>query len=785
MIFVIAFAGNAAMATARSTNLALGKPYRFSDVAVYHYCSGAEDATDLTDGTIVGGSHAWTKQGMVGWQGVIEPVAVEVDLGEAQPIDAVHVSSYWGNGSSVFLPDPVAIGVSDDGTTYHRVATLRATVDQTGPGQGRYVFGSKGLKTRGRYVLVQMTTTGSYLFCDEIEVLAGAHEPGHARFPAGSGFRFTQRLRAPDAFPFPELQGKSRRVAIARMAELAGAARWLVDHAASSHPRDQELAGELAGLRPAEGAELTAEDYERIRDEVLTLSTEATRRRWGPDKTTLWWTNPWLTVRPIDAPQTAVEEPVVTLSLAADEVAPAALMVANASGEDILLGASLTGAEGTPRLAWFHAHDESAPDRLTSNPLPRLDALKEPPRIPPGETRQIWLACDAGDLGPGRHVLMLEVTDAGEPMGRARLEVTVDDAALPPCSIGSVSWDYLGNEGYWADFGKGRERWFVEDMAAHGFTHLMLDNNTLPRGQFDESGKLTQSLDFTVTDRALELRGKEMSLIVFFYAGVDRYIQPRIERSPAARERAIQTWFGEVSGYLAERGWGPERVLYYPYDEVTPTSARAQAELICIVHTAHPKIEFFSTAFRSILGTPGEATILGTIDYPITWCLSGRLDRVEAFAKAKKRPWGYEVFRQWMDPYEHGRLAWWRAVKHNLAGVGFWAFYSTRKPANSPWEPGYTMVYDGRIAPFGTDEVVIPSKKYEAWRQGWIDARYIQLARSRGDAAGAAIDELVDRVLGKPEDHTLADEARAELRKMIGLPSQPAMSGNPEGHEAE
>ena len=27
----------------------------------------------------------------------------------------------------------------------------------------------------------------------------------------------------------------------------------------------------------------------------------------------------------------------------------------------------------------------------------------------------------------------------------------------------------------------------MEDMAAHGFTHLMLDNNALPRGQFDET----------------------------------------------------------------------------------------------------------------------------------------------------------------------------------------------------------------------------------------------------------------------------------------------------------
>lgn len=760
-------------AASPNMNLALGRVYRVSDVPVYHYCTGPEDDTDLTDGIVIGGAHAWTKQGMVGWQGVRDAVAVEVDLGRTHALDAVHLSAYWGSGSGCFLPSRVEVSVSDDGRTYHRLARPTPEADQT-RGQGRYVFRAESLETRGRYVLLQMSTTGQYLFCDEVVVLAGDHAPGDVRFPDDSAFGFARRLRRPGEFPYPELKGKGRSRAVARTAELTAAARWLVQRAKGCHPHDSEFSRAVTTLEPADAAELEREEFERIRDRVLQLSSDATKRRFGERGTLVWWTNPWAEARAGDVPPRIVDEPRFALRLAADEVVPAALMVTNATEEDLVLGAGLLGEGADPesvtvRIAVFHAHDPEAPDRLTSNPLPRIDALGEPPRVPPGQTRQLWLECDARTLGPGQRDLTVEVTHAGRPVARARLALTVDTADLPPSPIKSMGYDYIGMD--WGGLEEGREAWFMEDMAAHGFSHLVLSNHALPRGQFDEQGRLTGPLDVAVIDRALATRNSDMDLIFFLYNGVDRFVRPKIERGAEAWNRAVQTWFGEVAAHLSRRGWSPERVMYYPYDEVGPTTARLLAEEIGLVHTRSPELRFFSTAFRSILGTPGEVEVTKTISYPITWCLSeDSLGRLDAFEGAARRPWSYAVIRQWMDPYESCRLFWWKAVKHRLAGIGFWAFYSTLKPDRSAWKPGYTMVYDGEMAPFATAERVIPSKKWEAWRQGWLDTRHVRLARSRRaggtDAPDAQINQLVDWVLDDPGDRTRADTARARLKAM-------------------
>ena len=78
------------------------------------------------------------------------------------------------------------------------------------------------------------------------------------------------------------------------------------------------------------------------------------------------------------------------------------------------------------------------------------------------------------------------------------------------------------------------------------------------------------------------------------------------------------------------------------------------------------------------------------------------------------------------------------------------------------------MIYDRDGAPFRTSEELIPAKRWEAWRQGWIDMRYIDLVRKNPDKTLAnQIDTLAEWVLQEPKDYTRADQARKKLQKLV------------------
>lgn len=770
-------------------NIALGKKYRFARLPVYSYSSGPEDATDLTDGKRVkaaqvwnkeGKNLPWTKQGMVGWTQTRQWQTVEIDLEKLSAIDTIIVSTYYGYGSGCFLPKEVKISVSDKGKVYHRLASLEPKVEQTGMGQ--YSFEAKNLKTGGRYVLVEMLANGKFLFCDEIMVLAGKHSRGWVKFAPGTEFVLETRLYALDQFPFPELKGKARLKRIREATALQEALTRLVDRVAKYHGNDPELAARLARLRAKAEEKLDLNQYKGAFDQVLAISSSGKQRRFSPAKAHLWWTNSWKPITPIDEPtDITIKELTNSLTLAANEVAPAALMVTNATNKEISLGINLSGdfnREGVKvRLAYFHLHNDKRPDQISSNPLPLLAAMKDPVKIPPGQTRQVWFECQGSKLGPGKHLAKIEVTDAEGVIGQARLDITVSDMVLPLCSVKSQSYDYLTTRTRVMVKGKGYEKWVINDLADHGITHFVMSNRSLPRGEFDKNGRLKKPLDFTALDRELEIRGKDMGLNFFFYQGPDRFLRPGFEWQSKPWKRALRTWITSLSEHLEKRGWTPEKVFMYPYDEVGPTSARYLGEVVQYVNSFDPEIAFFATAFGAILGTPGEEAILKTIKFPISWCLAvSCLDRVKMFTSAAKRPWTYAVLNQNDDPYQDARLLWWKAVKHQLAGVAFWAYASTQKELeHSAWYgySTYTMVYDRKTAPFSTTEELLTSKKWEGWRQGWTDIRYMDLARAlaakaeRTTALQREIDKLVEWVLAEPKDYTRADQARRKLQALV------------------
>ena len=184
----------------RGANLALGKPYRFSRQPNYSPTRDAGDAVQLTDGKIIKGDHIWYYKAAVGYRSCEPPAIVCIDLGKVHPIAAVlaHVQGGGAHEGSLRYPLRFDVYVSDDDKTYHLVDSVskKQFADQPGavfdlpesrnapppgdPHTHAFHFGS--LRTRGRYVALQMVFAGAYNALDEIAVMAGDHDASAVTF---------------------------------------------------------------------------------------------------------------------------------------------------------------------------------------------------------------------------------------------------------------------------------------------------------------------------------------------------------------------------------------------------------------------------------------------------------------------------------------------------------------------------------------------------------------------------------------------------------------------------
>lgn len=163
-------------------NLALHKTTSLYPAPNYPDCADVGDDLQLTDGVLTEGRY-WMQKSSVGWT-FFHPRVV-VDLGKIEPIREVIVHTVGGGEAGVYLPKRLQVFVSDDNIVYRRVASVHGgTLNEDGTRHSSVALSTGNLKTRGRYVLIQLTPTGSMVFSDEIEVLKGDFDPSSVRFDA-------------------------------------------------------------------------------------------------------------------------------------------------------------------------------------------------------------------------------------------------------------------------------------------------------------------------------------------------------------------------------------------------------------------------------------------------------------------------------------------------------------------------------------------------------------------------------------------------------------------------
>jgi len=240
----------------------------------------------------------------------------------------------------------------------------------------------------------------------------------------------------------------------------------------------------------------------------------------------------------------------------------------------------------------------------------------------------------------------------------------------------------------------------------------------------------------------------------------------------------------------------------YPFDETLCDEFYQLAKFIKT--EVDPRIRLFANS----RGAPGGHEMSRIAPFIDIWCFRDLPygatigPEEQRIRRSSASVWSYDCARpaKGKPPYDYYRLQMWRAFARGDTGCGFWVYADPG--AADAWDDFATMhgrygvVYGPQGGPAGLDyagESLIPSRRWEAWREGVEDYEYLvalrdatSAARRSGDSGSAdraqkVLDEAVRGVLEHRSDPEAVYRARRAITQQM-LRLQPGgSSSNPSG----
>jgi hypothetical protein len=773
-------------------NLALGRPYEFTIRPSYALCTDEDDRTQLTDGQTHGCD--WKQKTTVGWGREDQAPGVIIDLGTIQPIEAVRVYSIGGGRANVFYPHYILVFVSDNGEDYHLVTTADSgnleqnRVDSVRARATPHEFVIDGLHTRGRYVFVMFEPDGSYVFTDEIEVLRGGHDPDEVTFhhPA----RVT-RNNARSLLP------AAREAAFVR-AGLDSLEKLTQSQSGDTNRTIAELRSAFARVSPT--------DTDSLGEIADRIGLARARQLRALAKRPLIWasTNPMRQLSPFELPEGTVisgadSDHRFNVELWQGEYESAAISLFNASETPLIITTKLTPLrrqEGA-MLPSEQTIQMRTPVFVDARSLGRIgDALVKPPRggieLKPGQTTQLWLTIHNSELAPGRYDFAIDVaycpaeSSAESAHEMIQGTITVHPIRFPAKpTLKTTTWAYIER----SDATKNTTEQARADLRAH---YVNVDtffwSSSLPMPRLSPGGQVQFNRALAVSALS-RYAGSDLKL---FYWGLGRF-RLNVPHMPPIMspewQQAMRNWLTQWVELLKEEGLGYDEFAMYPFDEMLPVEFYQIARFI---KEFDPRIRIYANSRGD-----GRGVEMGRIaPYIDIWCFrdatyGARISPGEKrIREGGAEVWSYECARPAKGKPPHGyyRLQMWRAFARDDTGCGFWTYTDPGEGNGNAWDDfasahgRYGVIYSPIGKPTGVDlsgEAIVPSRRWEAWREGVEDYEYLVTLReairsardaeqqARADRAQAALDRAVREVLENPNDPDRAYQARQEITRQI------------------
>ena len=756
-------------AFAAPQNIARGRPYTLSKAPNYALCTDDGDTTDLTDGKRTDNKEAtfWGTKMCVGWAG--GGVQITVDLGKVQPIAGAAFHTAAGS-SSVAWPSVIDLLVSKDGETWHHAGDLITLSDgRLPPAYGEYDvvnFATTRLRTKGRYLRFDCKPVGAFLFVDEVEVYRGDDVDLDRPYPESD-----------DAPVDAALQLTQRGVYLRIRRDLEAVEAMLGDRAnadhAARHNFDEvdRLRRELAKMRwptQVDGFKAIV-PLNNLHASVFRVHANILRSA-GHGGLTIWHTPPYRLLSPFVRPD--------------GQMPP--LTIAMMNGERRAEVINLTNGEPRTMTVRFRVEDlpagivkphqveyvDTRESRVVHTALVPLEAEngEYTTFVPPGMTRQLWLACEPRDLDAGDH--------RGHVVLRSqKLEKSVDlTLAISPvrfprqADLDFAMWDYVANSVYGVS--DSNRAALTEAINSDPlFNCVWANGGSIPRPKSVDADGNVHNIDFSRWDTYVrQFPGKKRYMIyAAYHLGGHYYSQTP---GSDAFNRAV----GQLGAAWAKHnrevlGLKPGQATILFIDE--PGNAEwFQATWLWskALRAGTDDIDVFNDPSGHHLEEDFGGKLVDESD--IICHTVSHFELASDTIKARLRNLQGEGKQLWFymcsGPTRHFdttyyRLQPWYCFMNNATGSGFWAYGDTGG-AGSSWN-GYPSVGVASYTPVYIDEHgVTTTKHWEAAREGIMDYQYLVMLRRRVDGLR---DRMPKDVFTKYES-LLSGKPRQVIDSVIG-----------------
>jgi hypothetical protein len=168
-------------------------------------------------------------------------------------------------------------------------------------------------------------------------------------------------------------------------------------------------------------------------------------------------------------------------------------------------------------------------------------------------------------------------------------------------------------------------------------------------------------------------------------------------------------------------------MVWTSVDEPSGGNVAAAAVIGRMFHRADPKIRVYSNFYRA--ATPEDVKRLNSVVdvwAPSLDCLN---ERYLPICRQRNRDlWAYRVQGKGTPPASV-RGAFWRLFADGVKAYSFWT-YTDASP--DPWTPYDMDRHDYHVVYNGDPDEMIPSKRWEAWREGVEDYTLLWMLAQRG-----------------------------------------------------
>ena len=720
-------------------NLARGRHYAFTMPAQYALCKDAGDMTQLADGEYVTGPGTiWTQKGTVGWQGGGDfTFGVKFDLGRIESFSGFSFD-FAAGAAGVQWPKFINVYVSDDGKDWTFVDDLlaRSKEENGSPamdGYAVYCARSRSMPAKGRHVAFYMRT-GTFGFCDEIEIYAGPEPKDWNPVSVGTPEKHIA------SFVMGDCITRELERLIARRGTLPAAERWEFD-AEVAHLRER-----IAGLarEPFDEKLLTVVPLHPVHAEVMALNRRFLRAS-GLVKPEIWTNDRWANLDPLSVPgRSARTAAPLAMEMMRGETRATAFNVANPTDRALDCTVEIVGLPETAHVDCREGVFTYTKAReCVGGALRPGEGREVSLRIPSGASGQVWIsfAKPSGAAGEFQGAARVKLSDGTHLERSIRFRLHDLDFPQRP-RLHVYGWDYTyGKADTFAAPGnlKSNLTTMREIFTDMPWAHVKV----LPSGaKFDGEGNLTNAdrLDFRLWDEWLARWPDARCHAVFLQSGKDGFFGEPV--GTPRFDRMVGDYFRMLAGRYRKATGPSARLLLMPVDEPGGSWFKDNAEVkrqivgwAKAVKAAAPEIGIFEDPIYS---DPADGD--GMFDCVDVICMSAG-----AFAKPGNGTFRDYYFRRqkegkelWLyfccgpsrtlDPEFYYRALGWLDYQIGGKGMGFWAFGCGGGQGDS-WhafsQPGV------EYSPyFVSSTETMVAKQSEGIREGVEDYEYLVMLES-------------------------------------------------------